>query len=365
MNTHRAINFSLAGLLVVVLIAGIIGMNVFQGRMEARAAGHLTTMLMLRESVLRSYFESLRSEVALWSSRAVVIDIFDLLTRAQEAQDHDTVADFGTVQSGEIQSAPTTRDDVPMDVRVREFAEHHQYYDVFFISAAGDVLFTAAKEADYGTNLVDGPYADSGLGRLFQTLLESGDDVIAFEDFSVYGPSGHQPAAFLGAKVYSGDSFTGVYAVQIPEATVNDIMQFSAGMGETGETYLVGEDRLMRSDSRFFENSSVLTTRVSGTTVDKAFNGELGLEIVEDYRGTTVFSAFRLFEFEGIRWAVLAEQDVAEIEAPIILAWLWLAGAFVLLCCIVILLRLMLIRVVLPASLAAFLGLSFVSLADD
>ena len=34
-----------------------------------------------------------------------------------------------------------------------------------------------------------------------------------------------------------------------------------------GETYLVGSDHLMRSDSRFSEESTILNTKVDGETV--------------------------------------------------------------------------------------------------
>jgi methyl-accepting chemotaxis protein len=142
-------------------------------------------------------------------------------------------------------------------------------------------------------------------------------------------------------------------------------MQFSAGMGQSGETYLVGQDGLMRSTSRFHDVSTVLDTRVDGITVSKALAGEEGVEIVVDYRGVSVYSAYRLFEFEGVRWAVLAEQDVAEINQPILSARLWLAVAFLGLCLIVLLLRLMLLRIVLPASLTTLLGLTFLHFETD
>jgi hypothetical protein len=139
------------------------------------------------------------------------------------------------------------------------------------IHANGDVLFTVAREQDYGTNLIDGPYADTGLGRLFRMLMAAGEDMVAMEDFSLYPPSNNQPAAFLGAKIIDDGELLGVYAIQIPEQPINRIMQFSAGMGETGEIYLVGEDRLMRSTSRFFEESTVLRLEVPGETFERAF----------------------------------------------------------------------------------------------
>ena len=210
--------------------------------------------------------------------------------------------------------------------------------------------------------------ADSGLGRLYAALMTSGDDIVAMEDFSLYAPSDNEPAAFLGAKVIQDGELLGVYAIQIPEQPINRILQFSAGMGETGEIYLVGEDRLMRCNSRFFSESTVLRTEVTAPTLENAFRDEVGFSIVDDYRGIPVYSAYRLFEFEGIRWALLAEKDVAEVNAPIVRTRWWLIAAVLLAIVIVLVLRFMLIRVVLPTSIAALFGLSMITMesqADD
>lgn len=368
MTNRKIVNAIGLVILGGVVVLGLFLQSAYERRTEKAATDHLTTMLMLRESVLMSYFESLRSEATLWSGGVAVRDILQRLNAANDAEDQYVVAHFKESDTAELPNAAGPPETTSLNERVREFAEHHNYYDVFFISPRGDVLFSVAKEADLGTNLVDGPYADSGLGHLFSTLAKAGDNAVAIEDFSLHEPSNNAPAAFLGARVIADGAFIGVYAIQIPEQHINEIMQFSAGMGETGETYLVGEDGLMRSTSRFFNESTVLKSEVMTPTLENAFRDEEGLAIVEDYRGVPVYSAYRLFEFEGLRWALLAEQDVAEVEAPIIETRYWFAGAFLLLCLILLLMRFMLINIVLPSSLAALLGLSLMSMesqADD
>lgn len=94
-------------------------------------------------------------------------------------------------------------------------------------------------------------------------------------------------------------------------------MQVTAGMGATGETYIVGKDRLMRSDSRFSKTSTILKTRIDTMTATRALNGESGIAVADDYRGVRVLSAFQPFGFRGVDWAILAEIDVAETELPV------------------------------------------------
>jgi len=361
---RRSINISLVIAFVVLLLLGVVFHREQQKRVEAQASGHLKTMLMLRKSVLQSHFESLRSEMILWSSQAVVVDVLRLMQSAFDRQGRAGLAAAGALPASALRAGVSDTESI--DKRVARFAAHHDYYDIFIINSNGDVLYTVAKEAASATNLIGGPYADSGLGRLFRSLMSEGTrDQVAFEDFSNFAPSNDEPAAFIGSRIYSGDEWIGVYAVQIPTRPINEIMQFSSGMGETGETYLVGDDGLMRSDSRFFSESSILKTTVTSPSVAKALSGEVGIEIVEDYRGIPVYSAYQPFDFEGTRWAVLAEQDVAEVVAPAKDTLKRMAMGFGSIVLFGILLRFILLHIVVPASLAAFLGLSLMDSIDD
>ena len=105
----------------------------------------------------------------------------------------------------------------------------------------------------------------------------------------------------------------GVLALQLPMSQIRNVMNFTAGMGESGETFLVGKDRLMRSDSRFSSSSTILKVSVDTDTAEKALEGRHGVEFTQDYRGIDVLSAYTSLNFNGIRWAVLAEIDKEEV----------------------------------------------------
>ncbi|HHL52385.1 MAG TPA: globin [Flammeovirgaceae bacterium] len=97
---------------------------------------------------------------------------------------------------------------------------HFGFYDFFIIDSTGTVIYTVAKEKDLGTNLVHGPYANTGLGRMYRKGVSEGKTFM--EDFSVYAPSQNQLAAFLGAPIYKADTvLEGVVAVQISTDYVN------------------------------------------------------------------------------------------------------------------------------------------------
>lgn len=192
------------------------------------------------------------------------------------------------------------------------------YYDVFLVNAAGDVVYSAAKEDDFATNLITGRWNKTELARTIDGASDTPPNVKGmFADFKRYGPSADAPASFISEPVYENGRFIGVIALQMPIDRLNQIMQITAGMGETGETYIVGRDTLMRSDSRLNTEPSILVTPVNTVAVDKALSGETGYAEMYDYRGVDVFAAFGPFEFKGTRWALMAEIDRAEVFQPI------------------------------------------------
>ena len=66
-------------------------------------------------------------------------------------------------------------------------------------------------------------------------------------DFKRYTPSYEAPASFIASPIFDGDKKVGVAIFQMPIDRINGVMGFRSGMGETGESYLVGPDNLVRS----------------------------------------------------------------------------------------------------------------------
>ncbi|CAK0779246.1 methyl-accepting chemotaxis protein [Azospirillaceae bacterium] len=203
---------------------------------------------------------------------------------------------------------------------MRRFIEQKGYYDAFLIDDDGNIVYTTFKERDFATNLVTGAWKDTELGRLFQRLKESRrSDFVGFSDFTPYAPSNDEPASFIGAPILGEQNrFIGALVFQMPISRINAVMQVASGMGKSGETYLIGQDRLMRSDSRFSKESSILKTKVDTLVASAALNGQSGVLFGRDYRETPVLSAYGPMDFMEVRWAVLAEIDQDEIDAPVL-----------------------------------------------
>ncbi len=216
----------------------------------------------------------------------------------------------------------------PIDDKGNEFyAKYRQmygYYDLFLINPDGFVFYTVAREADYQTNMVNGKYSSSNLGELVREVLKTKQYGMA--DFKPYAPSNDEPAAFIAQPVVHNGNVNIIVALQLPLDAINGIMQERTGMGSTGETYLIGSDKLMRSDSFLDPTGHSVKASFAGTVekngVDtegarEALAGKTEAKVIIDYNGNPVLSAYAPVKLEGATWALLAEIDEAEVKEPI------------------------------------------------
>ena len=203
-----------------------------------------------------------------------------------------------------------------------KFNEQNGYYDLFLVHPEGEVFYSVEQEADYGTNILTGPYSDSSLGEAVREAIDTRD--LSFGDFRPYEPSGGEPAAFIAEPIVHGNSTELIVAVQLPLDEINAIMQERSGMGETGETYAVGPEHLMRSDSYLdpqyhsvsasFANPD--TGSVETAAARAALAGEEDARLITDYTGSTVLSAYGPLDVYDTTWALLSEINEAEVTAP-------------------------------------------------
>ncbi len=208
---------------------------------------------------------------------------------------------------------------------LRHYLETFGLYDIFLVDAeTGAVVYTVFKEIDFATSLRDGPWADSGLGKCFAGAVSTSRGKTFITDYACYTPSYEAPACFVGTPVYDGDRKIGVAIVQLPLDQVNTIMAERAGLGQSGETYLVGADYLMRSDSFLDpDHHGVIasfrrpdTGRAETAAARSALEGRTGVGQIVGYNGNLVLSAYCPVEVGNHRWALLAEIDVAEAYSP-------------------------------------------------
>lgn len=233
---------------------------------------------------------------------------------------------------------------------IRDYLKKFNYYDIFLVDAkTGHIVYTVFKEVDFATNLLTGPYRNTSLAEAFNAAKSSNDhDFVKMVDFKPYDPSYAVPASFIASPIYEGDEKIGILIFQIPIVKIDQVLTGNEnweqeGLGKSGESYLVGKDFTMRSNSRFLiekpedyykeieatgfdKNSidkikrlktSILLQEVKNHAVLEALDGKTGQEIISDYRGVRILSSYSPANIKDVDWAILAEIDEAEAFAPV------------------------------------------------
>jgi class 3 adenylate cyclase len=232
----------------------------------------------------------------------------------------------------------------------REIVSRFEFQDAMLLDTRGNMVYTAYKDVDLGTNILTGPYNGSELRDAYEKALSSNElDFVEFTDFEIYQPAENDPTAWMVSPVVAPDGHTmGVLALQFPASKVNRLMTFdkqwnATGLGDTGEVFLVGPDNLMRSDSRMFLQDRQAYKRAvvaAGTPVEdadraiqlggttlvqpippetarRAQRGESGTQIGTDYLGNEALQAYAPVEIadSDLHWSIVATINTSEAFA--------------------------------------------------
>jgi methyl-accepting chemotaxis protein len=220
--------------------------------------------------------------------------------------------------------------------------------DLYLVDMEGNTVYTYSKDIDFGTNLNNGPFANSNIAKAYKECIGAGSDKVALTDFAEYQGAYSLPAAFISTPLYEGNTQTGVLIFQLFMGDLNKIMTGNKkwaeeGLGETGETYLVGPDGKLRTTSRSFEENPedyykvllennygnevvediksaktpVMVQELKTDAVKQVLSGKSGDILTNDYRDMPVLSSFEAIDVLGLKWGILSERDQAEAFAPI------------------------------------------------
>jgi len=200
---------------------------------------------------------------------------------------------------------------------IHKFINNAHFMDLFLIDVnSSRVLYSVNKGIDFGVDLSQGALANSGLAKAFKAGKQLKPNETSFVDFSAYSPAGGNPVSFMSAPVIFEGKTIGLLVVQMNADQLNAIMTDRSGMGESGDTYIVGSDYLMRTDSNRSANHSVIQSfanpeqgQANHMAVQQALQGQSNVSIIPTYNQAEVLSAYTPIDIQGTQWALVAELD--------------------------------------------------------
>jgi class 3 adenylate cyclase len=235
------------------------------------------------------------------------------------------------------------------DFYMRGIVTRFDYRDVLLLDTQGNVVYSVNKGPDLGMNVLTGPYRESKLRDAYQKALRSNDvDFIWITDFQPYQPALDAPIGWVVSPIGLNGKVEGVMAWPLPTAKINRIMTAdrqweAAGLGSSTESYLVGPDNLMRSDSRLFIEdpqeyrrqaiangtpaddvnraielgTTILLQPVPSAGVRAAQRGQTGTVTDTDYTGNREMEAYAPLDVPNsdLHWSILVTRDDAAAYA--------------------------------------------------
>lgn len=264
--------------LASMLLLGTFAFRVSAGMLQDITERQLDALAETKKQDLENVIESWRNQVRLIRSRT---QLRIQLKHYQESRDDDILVEMQRIVADAEESTAEVK-------RIAIFGTDHQ-----LLLSAGDAEPVAVAAADIG------------------------DEEVAFAGF-VLGANGRPQVVFNSAMELDGERI-GSLEVVIDVADLEALADNYRGLGETGETMVVGHNR---------DGTLVLlhTLRHTGDAPDwspppeyvrAALAGveQIFTERVEDYRGESVWAATRYLP--DINWGLIVKVDAEEEMARV------------------------------------------------
>jgi len=295
----------LVGIIPALLVGGFSYFAISESMRNA-AIEKLQLANTLTNQRLTAYFEALAQQVNLAARSKIV---------------HEALADYEKAfeADGRNIGSNWVEQNANYHTELTGIKEQFGYQDIFLVTTEGNIVYTNSQSEDLGQNFISGSYNNSSAAKCFNDSLSAN----SITDFEPYTPAENKPCGFAGAPIQDGDGKTiGAFMIVIPYGQINQIAQNATGMGETGETYIVGQDKRLRSDSRLDELNSVVNFSLLNKTVDtessgNALAGKEGLAEIVNYSGHKVFSAYSPMNYGNLGWATISEIHEEEVYSAV------------------------------------------------
>ena len=302
-----AVWFTLVSLLPILVIGGSL-LHTFEKEIKKTTIQNVSSIADKKVEQIDSYLQERLLDASL---------LRDASTTREAIQEFAKIFAQGGVDSDDYR-----RLDAGYRENFKRFVEDAKYYDLFLISPQGWIIYSQAHESDFATNLLAGPYRNTGLGEVARQALHNRQSSIS--DFEHYAPSNNAIAAFVATPIILDGELKGALALQIYSQRVFAVLANNVGLGDTGETVVARretEQTALVMAPLKYDPGAALTRKIpldnppASEAMRNALNGESGGALTVDYRGKEVVAAWRYLP--RMRWGIVVHIDVDEAFASV------------------------------------------------
>ena len=299
--------------IIPLCIAGFFSSRMAIDSLMDKSFNQLITVQELRRNELQNTFRDQYTSIRMIARDPQIIKFIN-----------DLVYDQGKFSVGpRVDSEQQTNSYIQY---LKEYSKMSGYKDLIVVDAQSEnVLLSTEGKTHRAAKLLSDEFKQSGLAKVFQEVVESEKGVV--EDFASYEPSGGIQSAFYGEPVFdSQKKLIAVIVVQLPPSFLTNMIESRKGMGQTGESYIVGWSKKnkrfeLRTDLRTMGDGKYVTGVVLGDlnywkdAVKYGVKGNHGTYI--DSAGKKVLAAYNLLDVNGVEWYLISKIDKFEVESPV------------------------------------------------
>ncbi|MER3495984.1 MAG: hypothetical protein C4320_03750 [Armatimonadota bacterium] len=240
--------------------------------------------------------------------------------------------------------SPYTRTHRQFHPILKRFRDANGIHNIMLVDATSRrVVYAVLKHADFQAPLEGATLAGSNLKSAIDEALAGR---VVFADYQRFAPAFNAPVAYYVAPVGDGDKVIGAIAAQLNPGLLTDLVQggdVSAVLGKGGDSFVIGEDGLFRSEVRGMKESpdklfrklseagvsdvKIQRAKREGTAVLNLGLAKESLEIIRQektgfgqfpgYDGEPVFATFLPVNIDGVKWTLISRREVADALAPL------------------------------------------------
>ena len=264
-----------------VLITGIVSALINAQGLRNAAMDQLASTAQLKANEINSWVTSLQTNLSLvWQGKNFINSINGIIENSDEVENLK-------------QEVSNT---------FNEWNQTTGYFDELFIMNQDGIVIVSTIPEQEGKIFLTQPFFNEGLTGNYVT------PPVYDVSLSKYSILFSQPITDENGKVI------GVIAGRANLGTLNSIMLERAGLGETGETYLVGGNYALLSQLRFGDAKvGEAYIRTTGTT-NAIESKSVGAELYNDYRDIAVLGSY--LWIPDLEIALIAEHDQSEALQP-------------------------------------------------
>ncbi len=316
--------------LVPMGVMGGIGYSLSSRALEKQSFDHLEATLTLQNKALEDYFserirnlENLVDDVQILKEKefakmgAIKIQkqkqvrsffesrLRDIKTFVNSPQQQEAFAGLSSQASFKAASAKYS-------FFFNGWLKDQKLASLIMVAPDGKVLYSNDKDIVVGLSL-----QKSSASPEF-AAYKKGMKGVAFTDFMRSSLRNDEPAAYFSAPVHKGKKNLGVILFHLPNDVFAEILEDRTSLGETGEIYMVGPDGMFRSDSKYFEESTLINPNflVDTESVAEGLADINGDRVIINYRGEYVLSSYMPVNIGDTTWVMIVEVDQVEAMTP-------------------------------------------------